>query len=231
MIPWSLREVKRKRWKQAQEHEAGFWVKPNAVPPQSQRVKERYEGLLAEMERQGRLGKAVLEVGCGPTCATRVLRDVSHVFADPLATVYRPLCSDSIDGHFVSCLGEQLPFQNAVFDAAFSFNVIDHVISPSRFVAELARVTRPGSLIAVGVYTHPRLFAAVRSAIERAVPFLREAPHPFFLSRESLVRLLRHHNLHIERMVCVHAPERFPALHRQDWIVIARKPAGQPQAQ
>ena len=39
MIPWSLREVKRKRWKQAQEHEAGFWVKPNAVPPQSQRVK------------------------------------------------------------------------------------------------------------------------------------------------------------------------------------------------
>jgi hypothetical protein len=48
-------------------------------------------------------------------------------------------------------------------------------------------------------------------------------PHPFFFSRHSLERLLRHHALDVERLVRVHAARRLPWLHRQDWIAVARK--------
>lgn len=97
------------------------------------------------------------------------------------------------------------------------------MFSPSRFLAELVRVTRPKGRLVVGVYTHPRPFALLRTAVERAVPWLREVPHPFFFSRHSLPRLLRHHELDVERLVCVHATEWFRWLHRQDWIAVARK--------
>lgn len=228
MIPWSLRAVDRRRWRQAQEHEARFWTQPNALPPQSERVSQRYAGLLRAMEGQGPWGEVILEVGSGPTCATRVLSGVRRVFADPLATVYRSLCPDSIPDHFVASTGEHLPFRDATFDGVFSFNVIDHVFSPAQFVGELVRVARSGGTIMIGVYTHPRLFAAVRTALERTLPWIREPAHPFFFSRESLVRLLRHHHLHVERVVCAYAPQRFAFLHRQDWVAIARKPLGPP---
>ena len=140
-------------------------------------------------------------------------------------TEYRALCPPSVHGHFVSCLGEDLPFRDRAFDSVFSFNVIDHVMSPDRFVAELARVTRPGGRIVLGVYTHPRLFALVRTALERLAPFFREVAHPFFFTCQSLVQLLRHHNLHVDRVARVYAPKHVPFLHRQDWVAVARKPA------
>lgn len=223
MIPWTLRDVKRQRWRIAQAHEASFWERPAALPPQLERVMQRYAGLLDKMSQESDLGTSILEVGSGPTCATSVLKQRS-VFVDPLMIGYRPLCPDSIQGHFVASLGEELPFRSAVFDSAFSFNAIDHVHSPSRFVSELVRVTRPEGLIGIGVYTHPRLFVLVRTALERLAPPFREAAHPFFFTRESLVKLLLHHKLRLERVEQVYAPKRMPSLHRQDWVVIARKP-------
>ncbi len=226
MIPWSLREVPSKRWRQAQEHEAHFWIQPNALPPQQERVARRYAGLLEELDQQGQVGGRILEVGSGPTCVSARLRNRFRVFADPLMTLYRPLCADAVHGHFVATVGEQLPFAEASFDAVFSFNVIDHVFSPARFVSELGRVLRPGGLVVLGVYTHPRLFAAVRTLLERGLPWARELPHPFFFSRHSLLHLLQHCGLQVERVVCVYAPNHIPALHRQDWVSVARKPAG-----
>ena len=223
MVPWSLRDVKKQRWNQAQAHEAGFWVKQNAVPYQENRVDTRYAKVLQEINQRGFSGESILEVGSGPTCATRAMTNVSRVFADPLATVHSPLSPQPPNGHFVTCIGEELPFADGSFDGVFSFNVIDHVISPSHFVSELSRVARPGSLVVLGVYTHPRAFAFVRTLLERTAPVFRERAHPFFFSRESLVRLMRHHELQIEQVVCVYATKTHSALHRQDWVAIARK--------
>ncbi len=222
--PRSLRDVERKRWLKAQGHEADFWRLPHVMDSQIERVAARYRPIVARFENDARNRERVLEVGSGPTCATQTLPTSQKVFLDPLMRVYRPLFRPKISGHFVCAMGENLPFSNHRFDMVFSFNVLDHVRSPSRFVAEIVRVTRPGGKVAVGVYTHPRAFAAVRNFIERRLPLFREMAHPYFITRQSLVRLLESQGLQMEEVIRVHAPDRWPSLHRQDWVAIARRP-------
>lgn len=41
-------------------------------------------------------------------------------------------------------VAERLPFRDGVFDAAFSFNVLEHVVDPFACANELARVLKPG---------------------------------------------------------------------------------------
>ena len=223
-IPLSLRDVKKNRWKKAQRHEAEFWQAPNAMPHQIERVATRYHPLLRRFENEARIGVQILEVGSGPTCATQILPTTHKVFLDPLMRVYRPLCPPETGGRQVCAMGEGLPFAEGRFDLVFSFNVLDHVQSPERFVAELIRVTRPGGKVIVGVYTHPRIFAVVRNFIERILPRFGEVAHPYFISRQALVRLLESEGLRTEEVVQVYAPSHRPAFHRQDWVAITTRP-------
>ena len=221
--PKPLRDSKKDRWKKAQKHEAEFWQGPNAMPFQIERVATRYHPLLRKFEIKARDKVQILEVGSGPTCATQILPTKNKIFLDPLMRVYQPLCPPETAGRQVCAMGEGLPFADRKFDFVFSFNVLDHVQSPERFVAELVRVTRPGGKVVVGVYTHPRIFAVVRNLIERILPLFGEVAHPYFISRQALVQLLENQGLKTEKTVQVYAPSRQPSLHRQDWGVISAR--------
>jgi SAM-dependent methyltransferase len=63
--------------------------------------------------------------------------------------------------------GTQLPFEDGSFDLAFAVCVLHHVPPPDRpvFVAELARVTRPGGLAVV--LEHNPLNPLTRLAVSR----------------------------------------------------------------
>jgi len=221
--PFGLGAVGKKRWARAQSHEAGFWQQQGIMDDQRRRVASRYEDVVRKLAASAPGDSCVLEVGCGPTCAARVFPGASTVFLDPLMRVYRPRVTPGTSGAFVCAVGERLPFADSQFDFTFSFNVLDHVLSPTRFIAELRRVTRPGGRIAVGVYTHPRLFAVLRNAIDRLLPVFGEDAHPYFLSRESLVAMLRSQALRVDQLLCVHASASRPSLHRQDWVAISSR--------
>ncbi len=84
-----------------------------------------------------------------------------------------------------------LPFQDAVFDLAFSDGVIHHTPDPARAYRELARVVRPGGAVYVWVY--PRegrlreaLFGAARALTTRLPGRLVHAA-AFFLAPLTLV--------------------------------------------
>ena len=89
-LPRALRDVEKARWRQAQGHEAGFWRLPKIMDSQTNRVAERYEPLVARFNGETGNGRPVhtLEVGSGPTCATRILSTPHKVFLDPLMRVY-----------------------------------------------------------------------------------------------------------------------------------------------
>lgn len=93
---------------------------------------------------------AVLDIGCGAGYGTRMLADharqatgvdVSADAVDAALDVY-----GSADCTFKAYDGLRLPFADSEFDAATSFQTIEHVEDDARFAAEAARVLKPGAL-------------------------------------------------------------------------------------
>ena len=107
---------------------------------------------------------AVLDIGCGAGYGTRLLADhaaravgvdvVPEPVADAMAAFGAPDCT------FRCTPGERLPFEDATFDAATSFQTIEHVSDDERFVAEAARVLKPGASL---VLTTPNRITRLRA--------------------------------------------------------------------
>jgi SAM-dependent methyltransferase len=116
-------------------------------------------------------GRRMLDAGCGAGLALRLATergaDVAGLDASGglLEVTRRHLPdADLRQGDL-----EQVPFDDASFDAVTAFNSIQYATDPSAAVGELARVARPGATVAIGVWGDPvrceteALFARLRS--------------------------------------------------------------------
>jgi SAM-dependent methyltransferase len=112
---------------------------------------------LAELA-EVRAGQRVLDVGCGPGALTVEL--VRLVGADAVAAV------DPSDTFVAAARerhptvdvrrapAEQLPFADEAFDAALAQLVVHFMADPVAGLREMARVTRPGGVVAACVWDH-----------------------------------------------------------------------------
>jgi ubiquinone/menaquinone biosynthesis C-methylase UbiE len=97
-------------------------------------------------------GMRVLDVGCGPGGLTREL--ASRLTAENVAAIdpapqFAAACLERNPGADVrEGVAEKLPWDDDTFDAALSSLVIGFMNDPSAGVAEMARVTRPGGVVA-----------------------------------------------------------------------------------
>ena len=69
-----------------------------------------------------------------------------RVGLDSLAREYMKLGADRHKMRYVDAGAESIPFPTAHFDAAFSFNSLDHVHDLGRAIAEIKRIVKPGGL-------------------------------------------------------------------------------------
>jgi SAM-dependent methyltransferase len=97
-------------------------------------------------------GMRVLDVGCGPGGLTGEL--VARVGAGRVAAIdpapqFADACRERHPGADVRVgPAEELPWEDASFDAALAQLVIAFMRDPDRGVREMARVTRPGGVVA-----------------------------------------------------------------------------------
>ena len=95
-------------------------------------------------------GAVVLDIGCGEGYGTDVLarsaRQVEGVDLDGGSISHAVAAYGSDTCHFQTYDGISIPFPSNTVDAAVSFQVIEHVMNDTRFVAEAARVVRSGGL-------------------------------------------------------------------------------------
>jgi SAM-dependent methyltransferase len=121
----------------------------------------RYSGQLAPqmLELAGiERGQHVVDVGCGPGALTTEL--VERVGADAVAAV--DPSESFVEAVALRCPGvdvrraaaEELPFAEDTFDAALAQLVVHFMADPVRGLAEMARVTRPGGVVAACVWDH-----------------------------------------------------------------------------
>lgn len=105
-----------------------------------------------------RAGQRVLDVGCGPGALTAQLVErlgsgaISAI--DPSASFVAAIRARFPDVDVQRGVAERLPFADGTFDAALAQLVVHFMTDPVAGLAELARVTRPGGLVAACVWDH-----------------------------------------------------------------------------
>ena len=89
-------------------------------------------------------GKRVLDVGCGPRGSLEWLTGTAlRIGLDPLAHGYRRFGTGRHRMIYVASRAEALPFTDASFDVASSFNSLDHVDDLRATVSEIRRILAP----------------------------------------------------------------------------------------
>lgn len=109
-----------------------------------------------------------LDVGCGGGLIDRHLGAFGSLTGvDPSEPMIEAARTTNPQVDYRVADGTELPFADASFDLAFAVCVLHHVPPPDRpaFVAELARVTRPGGLTVV--VEHNPLNPLTRLAVSR----------------------------------------------------------------
>ena len=105
-------------------------------------------------------GQRALDVGCGPGALTAALVDrlgagqVSAV--DPSESFVAALHERLPDVQVQSGAAEALPFEDDTFDLALAQLVVHFMKDPVAGLAEMARVTKPGGIVAANVWDHAR---------------------------------------------------------------------------
>jgi SAM-dependent methyltransferase len=134
-------------------HEWG--TAPDFVGPRH----ELRERLLVDLLLSGRPGRAVLNAGAGQgTMSSRLEAlglDVTSVDSSPSAVA---ILRDRVAGQVVGGDVTALPFREAQFDAAVLGEVLEHVKDDRAALREVARVVRPGGLVAISVPANPKLY-------------------------------------------------------------------------
>lgn len=140
----------------------------------------RYSGPLA-----GRLiafagiepGMRVLDVGCGPGGLTAALAErvgPASVTAVEPSEPFAAACRSRVPEAEVLAAGaEDLPFADDGFDATLSQLVVNFIPDPPRGAREMARVTRPGGVVAACVWDYSggmTLLRAFWDAAKEVVP-------------------------------------------------------------
>ena len=132
-------------------------------------------------------GIRAIDVGCGPGALSVALAarlgagSVSAV--DPSAS-FAEACRIRVPGIDVAeASAEALPFADDTFDAALSQLVVNFMDDPETGVREMARVTRPGGIVASCVWDYAGEMAllrafwdAARETVPSAPPLLMRAP-------------------------------------------------------
>ena len=97
-------------------------------------------------------GLRVLEVGAAKAWASRFWldRDCEYVATDILVDSKIGLGRGAFYGDFarIQADGEHLPFANAAFDLTYCVATLHHALDLTQMVREMARVTKPGGIVA-----------------------------------------------------------------------------------
>ena len=145
-----------------------------------------------DLIKQFRSGGKLLEVGCARGDFLSVAResfDVLGVEPNPelaeSAARLAPIHRDVV---------ETLPSKD--FDIAASFHVIEHVDSPSRYIAAISERLKPGGLLVLETPDiHSVPFRLLKSRWRQFIP-----EHYFFFEAKTISRLLESHGFTIERI-------------------------------
>lgn len=166
-----------------------------------------YMKIAADWFRAQRAGLRVLDLPAGYGLLTDALRGMGHEVASGDINRERP------DYPYVD-MSAPLPFESASFDAALCLEGVEHLMNPSAFIAEIARVIRPGGHIVLSTPNVMNFYSRLHFLLTgvryqfnpAAVPELKpgeaaDRGHIFPLSYFQLRYLFAQHGMRVKQVL------------------------------
>ena len=176
----------------------GYWgngfAPPQGDPTSAERM-VRLEAVLRPYRRPAADGsRHVLDAGCGDGAFLEFLRRrgfrVSGLeVAEAAAARARRRCSDA--DVRVGSLEDAVPFADAVFDAVWCTEVLEHLFDVHRALGELNRVLKPDGLLMLTTPYHGMAKNVLIALLAFERHFNPDLSHVRFFTRRSLDRCLR----------------------------------------
>jgi SAM-dependent methyltransferase len=149
------------------------------------------ESLLSRLLLSARPGQALLNVGAGQGTFSQLLEargfEVTSVDPSPAAV---ELLRARVRGPVLAAAAGELPFADASFDGAVLGEVLEHIEDDLAALREVARVLRPGGVVAASVPANPDWFG----------PSDEWAGHRRRYTRDGLLELCAGAGLTVERL-------------------------------
>ncbi|MEB3030724.1 class I SAM-dependent methyltransferase [[Mycobacterium] nativiensis] len=172
----------------------GYWEDPTVADgtlADYVAAMEQMNGVLFEAGKVGD-GQTLLDVGCGFGGTIRQINarhsdmDLTGLNIDPRQLAIAEAESRPADGNAISWVEAdacQLPFEDNSFDRVLAVECIFHFPSRERFLAEAARVLKPGGYLAVSDFVPAMMFfgktpiwMAIRSRVAKSYGTLGKVP-------------------------------------------------------
>lgn len=184
-----------RRWQQAQKAERLFWNSENTVQAEISKIVERYRPVFREIKSNK--NDRILDLGCGPTVISRMMKGGEKYCVDPLMKHF----VEKIHGisalasfHFLMGTGESLPFLTGCFDQLVCRNVLDHVLCPEEVLKEVKRVSKSSAVVVLGANVYSEFVVRLKEDLERfGVILLKEEYHPRFFTEKTFEGLCSEH--------------------------------------
>lgn len=150
-----------------------FWSSSNEYYETARRVNsdfgdESHTGHRTVIEELVEAGAArVLDIGCGSgefaTALAPKIPKLEYVGLDVSTAAVRAAQRLSRPGTFIAADAERLLFADGAFDAVISLYALEHFVDPRRTLEEMARVVRPGGVIALLSISYDRPWGTIPS--------------------------------------------------------------------
>ncbi|MDP8261807.1 MAG: class I SAM-dependent methyltransferase [Candidatus Ancaeobacter aquaticus] len=183
--------IHRERWLQAQDIEKVFWNRANFRDNEYEEIDIKYSRIFKLIEEKYNFTDStkILDLGCGATCPSTIFKIGVKYGVDPLVDCF--LDEDKIKLKNKIELrkgdGENIPFEDKLFDVVLCRNALDHMDNICRVMQEVARVTKDDGLVILSVYTYTKFIAFLKITSE-FIPFLRNVEHPHTFTPENFIK-------------------------------------------
>ncbi len=206
-----------KRWSRAQIKEDQFWRQNNGFDDIMEKVITRYKPVIDKLAEKLPDNPKIVDVGCGPTCVTRMFPSGLKIYLDPLMSSYIKTYSEKLpEGAKLTCIAESLALADNIADVVFCANALDHMIYPGKVLEEIRRILKESGIFVLGLFLHPPPIAMIRRFIDKYLPVLGEDAHPYSYTLKSTRKMLNEY-FFVKDEVSVYRKETalFPSIHRE----------------
>lgn len=187
--------ISNSRWSQAQEFELKEWQtnQDQVIQNEWNELLNKLQYKFPEIASKINLSKNdyVLDVGCGPTVASRLLLSGKITGIEPLADKLGISGKDKVAKgiEIIAAQAEAMPFDNQCFKLVVCRNVIDHTQNPNKIINEIYRVTRTDGYLLLICYVYAPFITFIKNLSER-IGLFNNVGHPHTYTDNSLEKLI-----------------------------------------